>query len=282
MSVDLDIKDFSFTGEQNVPAAVEQQVVDSNFYQQEVNEESEVRRDLLEPPVDRVGEAAKAMDRSAQERKVIEQEVREPSQQELNFKALREEVDRIKAEKESERREYQLQLEVLRANVNHQNQAQEKEPKKFLGNLADSDVPSVADIRQEWDAREASYKAKLEELEVQQRNPDYAEVIEKYAVNLAKTDPTFMEGLRGASNKALYAYQQGKREKEVQDLRAQIQQRSVPDMKAETAQRIVDNSRKPGTLSQAGGQGALSKADYFASMSDREFMEMARKNLENI
>ena len=52
--------------------------------------------------------------------------------------------------------------------------------------------------------------------------------------------------------------------------------------KSENAQRIVENARKPGTLSQGGGQAALSKADYFASMSDAEFMKMATRNLEGI
>lgn len=267
MSVDVEMKDFSFSGEQEVPAAVGQPL-DTNSYKQEVGEEFPAPPELqqeVKAPVEPVKQAEEPF-----------------SKQELNFKALREEVDRIKAEKESERREYQLQLEVLRAN-NRQDQRQpDREPKKFLADMADSDVPSVADLRNEWESRESSYKAKLEELEVQQRNPDYAEVIEKYASHLAKTDPTFLEGLRGAGNKAQFAYQQGRREKELQELRAQVQQRSVPEMKSDNAQRIVDNARKPGTLSQAGGQGALSKADYFANMSDREFMEIAAKNLESI
>ena len=46
------------------------------------------------------------------------------------------------------------------------------------------------------------------------------------------------------------------------------------------AQRIVENANKPGTLSSArGGQPSLSKADYYASMSDAEFSKMVEKNL---
>jgi hypothetical protein len=59
-------------------------------------------------------------------------------------------------------------------------------------------------------------------------------------------------------------------------------QQPTPQPKNENAQRMVDNARKPGTLSQAGGQSVLSKADYFATMSDAEFMRMASKNLESI
>ena len=62
----------------------------------------------------------------------------------------------------------------------------------------------------------------------------------------------------------------------------QAQEHQMAATRNENAQRIVENAKKPGTLSQAGGQGALSKADYFASMSDQEFMRMASKNLEGI
>jgi hypothetical protein len=62
----------------------------------------------------------------------------------------------------------------------------------------------------------------------------------------------------------------------------QMQGQQVATTRSENAQRIVENAKKPGTLSQAGGQGALSKADYYASMSDQEFMRMASRNLEGI
>jgi len=52
--------------------------------------------------------------------------------------------------------------------------------------------------------------------------------------------------------------------------------------KSTIAEKIVENSRKPGTLSSAGGQSVLSKADYYASMSDKQFAEFASKNLEGI
>jgi len=84
------------------------------------------------------------------------------------------------------------------------------------------------------------------------------------------------QGVHQAGLKALFAYELGKMAQQIQTARP-----SEP-VKSEAAQRIVENSRKPGTLSQAGGQGALSKADYFATMSDQEFMRMATRNLEGI
>ena len=196
-----------------------------------------------------------------------------------HFRALREEVDRMKAERDSERKDYQNQLEMLRDNLERKHAPEERQERRFLEGLRDDEVPNVAELRQEWEQREASYVARLEELQVAQMHPDYAEVIEKFALPLVKQKPHLAEGIQGARNKALFAYELGKMAQQMQ------QTPSAPSAQPqvnENAQRMVENSRKPGTLSQAGGQGALSKADYFATMSDQEFMRMASRNLEGI
>jgi len=252
---DIDMKNLS--GEDFGPVAADQ-VVDTNSYSQETSEYP-VQKELLDQPV--------------KEEKAAPEQVNNPQAE--NFRAFREEVDRMKAEREAEKREFQLQLEMMRAN-NAQNQQPPKPERKFLDGMDENDIPSVSDLRKEWSEREAAYTSRIEELQVAQQHPDYAEVIEKYAVPLVQQKPHLAEGLMGARNKALFAYELGKM--------AQQMQQSTPAIpqKSETAQRIVENSKKPGTLSQAGGQGALSKADYFASMSDQEFMRMATKNLEGI
>lgn len=258
MSFDVDMETYGRSG---APVAVEQPVLDTNSYQKEDGDI--VHQELLEQPVkEQVNEAP------------------EPTvnPQAEHFRALREEVDRIKAERESEKRDYQLQIDMLRANVNSQQvQKQPEVPtKRMFDGMKDEDVPSVAEIRQEWQQRETEYQARLEELQVQQAHPDYAEVIEKYALPLVRNKPHLMQGIQNSSNKALMAYELGKMAQQIHGIQAPA------PTKSETAQRMVDNSRKPGTLSQAGGQAVLSKADYFASMSDQEFMKMASRNLEGI
>lgn len=248
MEDDIDIKNLS--GADFDSAAGDQQVVtDTNSYQQE--EGYPVQQDLLDQP----------------------DEERNPQAE--NFRALREEVDRMKAEREKERSDYQLQLDMLRANVDRKNNPEPQQERRFLDGLKDEDIPSVAELRQEWEQREAGYVARLEELQVAQQHPDYAEVIEKFALPLVKQKPHLAEGIQGARNKALFAYELGK-------MAQAMQQPPSAPLKSESAQRMVENSRKPGTLSQAGGQGALSKADYFATMSDQEFMKFASRNLEGI
>lgn len=261
MSLDIDME--SYAGANVDPAAEDQQVVDTNSYAQEAGEYP-VHPELMDPP------SQGGSQKTSEEQGV--------NPQAEHFRALREEVDRIKAEREAEKREHQLQLDMLRANiVQQQHQAQQPsiQERRFLDGMKEDDVPNVGELRREWDQKEAMYQSRLEELQVAQMHPDYAEVIEKYALPLVKQKPYLAEGIQSSKNKALFAYELGK-------MAQQIQGQQTASVKSENAQRIVENSKKPGTLSQAGGQGALSKADYFASMSDQEFMKFAGRNLEGI
>jgi len=256
MSYDIDMKKLS--GEDFSPAAVDE-VVDSNSYGQETPDYP-VQKELLDQPERQMNKAVQA----------------DSNPQAENFRAFREEVDRMKVEREQEKREFQLQIEMLRANLaNKHTQNPEQQERKFLDGMDENDIPNVAELRREFSQREAAYESRIEELQVAQSHPDYAEVIEKYAVPLVRQKPHLAEGLMGARNKALFAYELGK-------MAQQMQTPQVEPQRSESAQRMVENSRKPGTLSQSGGQGALSKADYYASMSDREFMQMANHHLEQI
>ncbi len=255
------------------PAAVVQQV-ETNSYLQEEGEY--VHEEFLEKPVD---------SRPQEQVNSTEQVNENINPQADNFRALREEVDRLKSEREAEKREHNLQMEMWRAN---QNQAQRQEaPKRreMFEGMRDDDIPNVAEIKREWNEREATYQARIEELQVQAQHPDYEEVIEKYAIPLVKQKPHLAEGLQGASNKAMFAYELGKMAKQMQEAQAQpapVAQVPQPPRRSSDAERMVANSRKPGTLSQSGGQSTLSQADYFATMSDAEFVKFASKNLEGI
>jgi hypothetical protein len=255
MSLDIDIQNYA--GAESVPAAVEQ-VQDQNFYQQEISDVP-------------FGDGSK-----------VEAVQTEPSQQRAsqsdNFAALRAEVDRIKAQSEAEKREYQLQLDMLRANVTQQ-QAAQSQPKQreMFDGLDKYYVPNVEEIRKEWNDRESAYQARLEELEFQSMHPDYAEVMTKYAIPLVRQKPHLAEGLRSAGNKALFAYELGKMAQQLDQSKAPAEPQVSPK-----AERIVQNSKQPGHVSTVGGQSVLSKTDYYATMSEEEFYKIASKNLEGI
>jgi len=141
--------------------------------------------------------------------------------------------------------------------------------------MKEDDIPNVGELRREWDQKESMYQARLEELQFAQSHPDYAEVLDKYLAPLVKQKPHLARGIQASDHPSLMAYELGK-------MYQQTQERQSATIVSENAQRIVENAKKPGTLSQAGGQSALSQADYYASMSDREFMKFAGKNLEGI
>ena len=257
----------NFQGEIETPAAVEQQPELNSFQRESQDEEFKMPDPLQEAPVEIETQQTNPV---------------EPTSQELNFRALTESIEQLKAKQDAERREHQLQLDMLRANLVHKPQEAPKQKQMFEG-MQDTEIPNVGEFRKAWNERENEYNVRLEELQVQAQHPDYVDVLNKYGKHLAETDPLFVQGLEGAKNKAQFAYQYAKREQRFQELEAQIKAPvPTPPQKSESAQRIVDNARKPGTLAQAGGQGVLSKADYFATMSDQDFMKYASKHLEQI
>lgn len=265
MTIDMQ----SYMGEIEPPAATEQQPELNSYERESLGEELK----LPEVPAAPVP--------SQTENKQAEPE---PTAQELNFRALADSVEKLKAEKEAEKREYQLQLEMLRANLSKQPSKEEQAPRRMFPEMEDSDIPTVGELRKAWSEREAAYNEKIEELQVASNHSDYAEVLTKFGKHLAETDPVFLQGLRGAENKALFAYQYAKREQEIQSLREAVKaQGSVtPPQQSAVAQKIVENARKPGTLAQAGGQSTLSQVDYYSSMSDADFMKFAGKHLDSI
>lgn len=198
------------------------------------------------------------------------------SDKEMNFKAIREE---LKAERER-REKLERELEDYR----YQNQrAVQREPetprKRAIDDIKNDDLVTGEQFRRAMEEREAEYQLLMGEVMTRSQHPDYDEVISTYGVPLIQNEPDLAAGFQGARNKAAYLYKIGKmammseRHKEPEPV-AQAPQPS------KTAQRIVENSKKPGTLSNAvGGQAKLSQAEYYAQMSDADFHAMVQKNL---
>lgn len=266
----IDIKEF--TGVYPDSAAESQPVVPNSYQNQLHNEEFPVYEEFLEAP---------EQPQEAPMPEVPAEAEAQLSKQELNFRALREEVERIKTEREHERNDFKEQLELLKANQLQRLPEKEAPPRRMFEGLNEDDIPSVKEIESAWTRKEAEYQARIEEMQVAQQYPDYNEVLQKHLSPLLKQKPHLAEGIQGARNKALFAYELGKM--------AQMHSQAPlpvtspePPKPSPVAQRIVENARRPGTLSNAGGQGGLSKADYYASMSDNEFMTMASKYLGEI
>lgn len=214
----------------------------------------------------------------------IAQEEPQISEKELNFRALREEIAREKQEREYERNRYNEELYQLKAKL-HERQ----EPvKSEFDDLQDDDFITVAKYRRiqeqqkhQLREQEEAYRLKLSEMETRVKNPDYDEVMERYSIPLIKENKNFARAFQAAEDKAAFAYELGRMMRDAQVREEQpIQRQMSPQQKAD---RILQNASKPGTLSSArGGQPSLSKAEYYAKMSDAEFNKMVAENLDSV
>jgi len=210
------------------------------------------------------------------EEEVVEEQPE--SDKELNFKALREELAYIKEERDRLRQEFRDYQRLERREP-------EAPRERYLDKIADDDIVTGAQLKQSLKEKEAAYQQKLQdqelylqELKVRSQFPDYDEVIAKYGVPLIENEPDLAQGFVSAGNKAAFLYKIGKMAMNSQ-AREEVR---APDPR-QKAERIVENSKKPGTLSNpVGGAGTLSKVDYIASMSDEQFAALIKKNLEEI
>ncbi len=212
-------------------------------------------------------------------------EIQEPSEKELNFKALREAI----AQEKEERLKLQHELDFTKSQLAQQPQV----PKKgVLDDERDDDLLTVGKYRQtqqEYEqklrAQEEDYRLKLNEMEVKLKNPDYDEVLEKFSIPLLKNNRDFARAFQTAEQKAQFAYDLGKKEMLLQRYHELQQEQSKPveTESSRKAERIVANASKPQTLSNArGGQPSLSKSEYWATCSDAEFAKEMEKNLSEV
>ena len=232
--------------------------------------------------VDQVADESNMVEESSQNQSA---DVGKPiSDKEMNFKALREELALMKADKERLASEFE---DIKRA----QRVQRQPEPprKRTIDDISNDDLVTGAQFKQILSEREAEYQLMLGELQIKAKHSDYDEVTSKYGVPLIENEPDLAQGFLGAQNKASYLYKIGKMAQQEADYQRLIQEQQVQQQvqqapqPSQTAQRIVENARKPGTLSNAvGGSGSLSKADYIASMSDAEFHAYVQKNLQEI
>ena len=204
---------------------------------------------------------------------------------EYNFRALRESIAQEKAERELERRRHEQELERMQYQIEQMSRSTNESQisrKSALDGLEGSDLMTVEAYKKAQEEQYGRYQEEItalryENLENRARlqHSDYNEVMEKYSIPLLRSNRDFARAFQAAENPAEFAYQLGRMQQNTQAPQPMVQNQAQ-----DNAERIVSNARKPGTLSSArGGQASLSKADYYASMSDAEFAEMVQKNL---
>jgi tRNA U34 5-carboxymethylaminomethyl modifying enzyme MnmG/GidA len=204
----------------------------------------------------------------------------------MNFRALREEMAKMKAEKEALAENFDTwKRELATSNVQRQPEAPRK---SAIEDLPDNDLITGAQLKQLLAEKDAEFRKVQQDQEIfnqeqrlKQQYSDYDEVATKYGVPLLKQEPDLAQAFVSSQNKAAFLYKLGKMQ--------QLSEAPPPapstfqPQQVNKAQRILENSKKPGTLSSATqGQQAISSADYFASMSDKDFSDLVTKNLEQV
>jgi len=197
------------------------------------------------------------------------------SDQQKNFRALREEVSKALEEKQY----WKGQAEAYAAIPRQPEQTQSSQQDAFSAlDLEDSrDVKKAFDaIRQENVTLRQEIKHTLSAIETKTQRKDWNELVTQHVPKLTNENPIFAEMIQKSSNpyEAAYALSQ---------LNAKASH-IVPDNFPQQGmgQRAINNASKPQTLASVGGQGQLSAADYYANMSDKDFHEIAARNLANI
>lgn len=235
-------------------------------------------------PIEQVQEQEQAIAEEAQPEQTQAEE--QLSDKEFNFRAMREEMAKLKAEKEALAENFDTwKRELAVGNAQRQPEAPRK---SAIEELPDNDLITGAQLKQLMAEKDAEFKKLQQEQEIfnqeqrlKQQYADYDEVATTYGVPLLKKEPDLAKAFVAAENKAAFLYKLGKMQQLAEappPAPSQFQRQEV-----NKAQRMVENSRKPGTLSNATqGQQAISKADYFASMDDKAFAELVTKNLEQV
>jgi len=181
---------------------------------------------------------------------------------------------------EQQNRLLQQQQALYQSNQIQQQQQPAQQPQPWE-EVPDEEVLTGADFKKAMAQAAQSFEGSVNSrLESQQRElktmamrsqyPDYEKVV-GYALKEAETNPGLAQAIATSSDPHTLAYELGKRSETYQSELA-------VKTKSREAERIIENSQKPGSVNGAvTGSGNLSKAEHFMSMSDREFESYVAK-----
>lgn len=196
------------------------------------------------------------------------------SDKELNFRALREEASKLKEEREY----WKGQAEAY--SRQNQRPPEREEHKDLEIDWEDSQGVKMAweSLRRENENLRREIKDAISAVETKAQHSDWNNMVTQHVPQLTSKNPIFAEMIQKASNPYEAAYLLA----ELNAKASQTAPAQQPSYPSENGQRAMMNAQKPQTLSSIGGRGNLSSADYYATMSDEDFMKIAAKNLANI
>lgn len=199
------------------------------------------------------------------------------SEQQGNFRALRDEISKMQSDRDYWRGQADAYSKMP---VRQPEQTQTTQEDAFTAlDWDDSrDVKKAFDaIRYENVKLREEIKDALTAIETKNTRQDWNSMVTQHVPELTSKNKLFAEMIEKVSNPYEAAYLLAEL-----NARGTQAQQSVQSPQATHGQRALNNASKPQTLASVGGQGQLSAADYYASMSDEDFMKIASRNLANI
>jgi hypothetical protein len=195
------------------------------------------------------------------------------SDKEFNFKALREEAAKLKQESEYWRGQAEAYSKYQAP--------QQSSPEDAFSALDWDDSRDVRKAFETLKLQNESLRNELKDnikaLTTKTQRQDWDRMVTQHVPELTSKNPIFAEMIQNASNPYEAAYLLAElNARAAQPTPTQQQQFSL------NGQRALANAQKPQSLSSVSGNGSLSSADYYASMSDDDFMKIASRNLANI
>lgn len=198
------------------------------------------------------------------------------SDKEMNFRALRDETAKLKEEASY----WKGQAEAYAKIPTRQPESAQPSREDAMNAL---DLDDSRDVRKAFDAiRQENVQLRheikdaLTAIETKTQRQDWNNMVTQHVPQLTSKNPIFAEMIQKASNPYEAAYLLA----ELNSRASQPTHQSAPQQS--NGQRALTNASKPQTLATVGGQGQLSAADYYASMSDEDFNKIASRNLANI
>lgn len=191
------------------------------------------------------------------------------SDKELNFRALREETSKLKQESEYWRGQAEA---YSRTQANQPQQTTQQDAYSALDWDDSRDVRKAFEsLKEQNESLRYELKDAITAINTKSNRSDWNTLVTQHVPELTSKNPIFAEMIQKASNPYEAAY-----------LLAELNAKASTPPQSNNGQRAIQNSQKPQSLSSVAGNGSLSSADYYASMSDEDFMKIAGRNMANI
>lgn len=176
---------------------------------------------------------------------------------------------------QAERQQRQALDDKLQAIENHmqllQTQQNQAQTAKDEPGLQDDDILTVGEAKKFMSEIDTKYQASMQEVKMQQKYPDYKDVVTKYLPEIIKEKPWLADNLRKTQDYEL-AYELAKNSEG-------YRQESNKKKRSADADAILNNASESGALSSVGHTSPVSQAKRYKQMNDSDFKQLVSRNM---